>query len=231
MTSSARPVSSVGIVANKRPRKIAISEWGHSGYYQAIKRAGGEPVIIKPDTPLSEFEKCKGLIIPGGRDVDPAWYGEKPHDQTQISDIGRDALEIALIRRAMKHDIPVLGVCRGHQLLNVATGGTLIQHVSGHVSHVHPVWISTKSRLMDFINDVTDGDVFRVNSLHHQVVGAIGKDMRAVAFSATGDGLVEAIESMKHTFVLGVQWHPEMFVNAEFSNLMDELLYNFANVK
>jgi putative glutamine amidotransferase len=204
--------------------KIGISKWGHSGYYQMIYYAGGEPVGISTHTLLANFDKLQGLVIPGGVDVCPDWYGEKPKRTTQSGNLDRDALEIALIRRAIDNDIPVLGVCRGHQLLNVALGGSLVQHIDNHVTDKHLVKINSNSKHLSFI-----GNDFWVNSLHHQAIDKLGKGLKVVAKAQ--DGTIEAVESTQHPFVVGVQWHPEMSCNTKFEQNMQILVEKFVKSK
>lgn len=206
----------------KRP-KIGISMYGHMGYDAAIQRAGGETVVIRPNTPLKVIDNLAGIVIPGGQDVCPIWYGEKVDKKTQNPNQERDALELAITKRAIAKDIPFLGVCRGHQVLNVALGGTLIQHIDGHILKDHLATMSADSKLLD----VEKFPSLNVNSLHHQAVGKVGDGLIVVAVAM--DGTVEAIERPENRFVLGVQWHPEMHANKDFDNAMSALWRRFVH--
>lgn len=182
---------------------------------------------ISARTLLSQFDRIHGLVIPGGRDVSPSWYGKRPHPQTQVADLDRDSLEMALIRRALEKDIPVLGICRGHQLLNVTLGGTLHQHIQHHNGNTHSVQINERSRHLGYLYH--DDEPFMVNSLHHQSIAELGKDLRPIAVAY--DGTVEAVESLKHNFVLGVQWHPEMYVRPKFHEEMQYVMHRFVKAR
>jgi putative glutamine amidotransferase len=158
-----------------------------------------------------------GLILAGGRDVDPAAYGAEPHPATDPPSSDRDAFEIALARRAMERDIPLLGICRGMQVMNVARGGTLRQHLPddvGHEDHRRALGTFTGAdhdvRLADdsLAARVTGERRHATKSHHHQGVDAIGEGF-AVTGWATVDELPEAIEDPSRRFALGVQWHPE----------------------
>lgn len=205
-------------------RRIAVSQWAYGSYQDALRRAGARPVTITKQSLISDIETCDGLLIPGGRDVDPSWYGES-NELSQLPDTERDALEIALIKIAMDKDMPVLGICRGHQLLNVAMGGSLIQHVNHHVTDKHNVTIISRSKHLSFIKD---GQIY-VNSLHHQAVDRLGTGLIATAFS--DDDIIEAIESPRHKWVLGVQWHPEGSSTPRFNRVMDRLMRTFVNAR
>ena len=124
------------------------------------------------------------------------------------------------VSSAGKFDIPILGVCRGHQLLNVAMGGTLIQHIDNHVGQGHPVHLR-KSRVFNYINEKE----LMVNSLHHQAIGRLGNGLEVIALAH--DGTIEAVESPNHTFVVGVQWHPEMYYLNHFVESMNILWKKF----
>lgn len=203
-------------------RRIGTTQWAHQGYLNRIEKAGGRPLIITPRTLLSEVDECAGLLIPGGRDVDPGWYDDKVHPMTQPPDEARDSLEIALIKRFLKKDIPILGVCRGHQLLNVAMGGSLHQHIHGHEGHKHRVNVFD-TELMAEMED------FYVNSLHHQAIKDLAPGLKMIAVA--DDGTVEAIQSPNHTFVLGLQWHPELDFTPRFDRSMSEMMENFVNAR
>lgn len=187
----------------KRRPMIAISHYAHNGYFQAVKNAGGEVFEVFEKTKLKDIDCCDGLLIPGGRDVGPYWYGEQPHLKTQISDFDRDCFELALIKRALNNDQNILGVCRGHQLLNVAMGGSLHQHITNHEGFHHKAFFFGNRRCLRFVDDEIE-----VNSLHHQAVADLGDGLQIVAISP--DGTIEAIESKHHNWVVGVQFHPEM---------------------
>jgi putative glutamine amidotransferase len=148
-----------------------------------------------------------GLLLAGGCDVDPARYGAQRHDKTEEPDQGRDSLEIALLREALERDLPVLAICRGLQLLNVAQGGTLVQHIEGHryphQKEVHAIAIAAESKLKSILGV----DELAVNSRHHQCVDQVGTGLVVVARAA--DNVVEAVELPGKRFVLAVQWHPE----------------------
>jgi putative glutamine amidotransferase len=188
-------------------------------YLEAIRRAGAEPIAIFPSDPApDEFD---GLCLTGGGDIDPARYGEVNTKSEEI-DQERDALELALLERALARDIPVLGICRGFQLINVHLGGSLEQHHLGHAPQYPPggALVSDDPAGADAVHhDVTPepgsklaaacGEgAFVVNSSHHQVVTSdrLASDLRPTAH--VGE-LVEALESPAHRWVVAVQWHPE----------------------
>jgi putative glutamine amidotransferase len=200
-----------------RPR-IGVTRWEDvpgeeiEAYWARVREAGGEPVDLDPAS-TTPFD---ALILTGGLDVAPERYGDTPHPKVKHVDARRDIFEEHALRVALERDLPVLAVCRGHQLLNVVLGGRLLQHIDsgehrahlsqdGQPSRWHTVRIEPNSRLRDVLG-VTDIDV---NSRHHQ---AVLPDILApgLAIAATSpDGLIEAVESRAHSWVVGVQWHPE----------------------
>jgi putative glutamine amidotransferase len=189
-------------------------------YRQALEAAGAAVAELRPGADLSSaLPRLQGLLLAGGGDVDPARYGEAPHHKLGRVDRDRDELEISLVRLARKRALPVLGVCRGAQVIGVATGGRLLQDISsqlagtcihspaeGEQPTLHRVQIAPDSKLSALLG-VTE---LRVNSYHHQANATLGPGMRAVAWS--DDGVVEAIEADGPGFLLGVQWHPERMV-------------------
>jgi putative glutamine amidotransferase len=193
------------------------------GYIAAIHRAGGLALMIPPDP---EFEHCPdqvldlidGLILAGGNDIDPSAYGAEPHPETNGTVPERDQSELALVRRAWERDMPVLGICRGMQLLNVSRGGTLLQHLPDEVGHAdhrinpgsfdgadHDVELDPESLAARAAGE----EVHVTKSHHHQGVDVVGEGLRVTGHSALGDELPEAVEAPDRRFVLGVQWHPE----------------------
>ena len=191
-------------------------------YITAIQRAGGLAVMIPPDGQLAEdpdamLDLLDGLILAGGNDIDPACYGADPHPETRHTLPERDRSELALTRRAVERDMPVLGICRGMQLINVAFGGTLTQHLPdelGHEEHRR-----TPGSFDDSDHDVrlTPGslaaraageELHGTKSHHHQGVATVGAGLEVTGHSVLDD-LPEALEAPGRRFVLGVQWHPE----------------------
>jgi putative glutamine amidotransferase len=202
-----------------------LSRW----YVDAVERAGGMPVIVPTLLPHDAAEmlaNLDGLVLSGGGDIGPQEYGEVPVPEVYGVDPARDAWELALVRAATATrgedggGIPLLGVCRGLQLVNVAAGGTLIQHLPPitDVLHrlrerdretVHHVDVEPNSHLGRVLAMRRLG----VNSIHHQAVGRIGAGFRPVAWAA--DGIVEAIEPTDGALILAVQWHPEALIDVE----------------
>ena len=183
-----------------------------TAYVKAVHRAGGTPLILPIVDPAdidALLDAVDAVVITGGRDVDPASYGQDPHDQLGPIDPLRDASDIAIARTVVARNQPTLAVCRGIQILNVALGGTLDQHVDDHMRldqyniDAHTVTISPDSRLARIVGTESLG----VNTLHHQVLGELGDGVRAVAQNEHGH--VEGIEIDGANNVLGVQWHPE----------------------
>lgn len=188
-------------------------------YAEAVALVGGLPLLapnLAPDLAETYLEGADGLILTGGVDVDPELYGADPHPMLGLVDRPRDLFEGALYRAARARGLPVLGVCRGHQLINVLAGGTLHQHLpalQGTLQHEqlelggapsHRVKLESGTPLAAAFG----AETVRCNSFHHQAVDRLGEGLRAVGWS--GDGVVEALESTSGSFVLGVQWHPEM---------------------
>ncbi|MER6069081.1 gamma-glutamyl-gamma-aminobutyrate hydrolase family protein [Streptomyces sp. NPDC001817] len=183
-----------------------------SGYPRLVQRAGGLAAMLPPDTPERAAEtvaRLDGLVIAGGPDVDPARYGAEREPRTGPPALARDAWELALIEAALDAGMPVLGICRGMQLLNVALGGTLVQHLEGHAEVVgvfggHPVKPVPGSLYAGIVPEETT-----VPTYHHQAVDRLGTGLVPSAYAA--DGTVEAVElPADRGWVLGVQWHPEM---------------------
>jgi putative glutamine amidotransferase len=196
-------------------------------YVHAVEAAGGVPVLLplweQQDALATLRGRLDGLLLMGGGDVDPALYGEDAIPETQPPEGVRDELELELVRQALADDLPLLGVCRGLQVLNVAQGGTLVQHIptqlpdainhevssGGHDDQHHPIAIEPGSRLAEIVGATSHA----VNSYHHQAIGRLGRDVRVVA--RTEDGVVEAAELPDRTFALAVQFHPERMVEGD----------------
>ena len=192
------------------------------GYITAIQQAGALALMLPPDpeavaAPDAVLDRIDGLIISGGADIDPGSYGAEPHPLTKSTVPERDRFEIALTRRSVELDMPVLGICRGMQLLNVAFGGTLIQHVPDEVGHEqHRRYLGTfdnadhEVRLIpgSLAQAAAGETIHNTLSHHHQGVAKIGEGLEVTGYS-TLDDLPEAIEAPERRFVLGVQWHPE----------------------
>ena len=197
--------------------RVALLPWG---YVAAVQRAGALAVLLPPDAeatarPDEVLDRLDGLVVAGGRDVDPRRYGAEPHPETDAPAVDRDAFELALSARAIERDLPFLGICRGMQVLNVARGGTLVQHVPdvvGHTAHRevlgafgdHPVRLAEGSLAARAAGEETHP----TKSHHHQGVDALGAGLVVTGWSALDD-LPEAIEVPGARYALGVQWHPE----------------------
>jgi putative glutamine amidotransferase len=182
-------------------------------YVRAIRKAGGTPVLLPMGDPRDAegiVDRVDGVLVTGGDDVNPDRYDAPVESETKAADPARDDFEIALINAAIAHDRPLLCVCRGIQVLNVARGGTLHQHHEGHFDFdryndgAHEVEIDAGSMLAKIVG----GARIEVNSVHHQTVATLGADVHEVA--RTDDGVVEAVEVDHCAFALAVQWHPEL---------------------
>ena len=189
-------------------------------YARAIHGAGGMIAMLPPDRRASEdpaelLERLDGLVLAGGADIDAESRGVVPHPETVGTNPDRDNFEIALALGALERGIPLLGVCRGMQVLNVACGGTLDQHIPEHLGHdrhrpVPGSWAEHDVRIEpgSLAAQSAGTEHLTVKSHHHQGVDRVGEDLTATAW-ATDDNSVEAIESDDGQFVLGVLWHPE----------------------
>ena len=191
-------------------------------YSDQVQAAGGIAVLLPPDPSAGEdpepwLDLLDGLIITGGADVDPGVYGAEAHPETKGTVPERDAFEIALARGAMERDLPLLGVCRGMQVMNVARGGTLIQHLPDDVGHEDHRRVMGTFDNSDHDVRLADGSLARrvageaihsTKSHHHQGVAEIGEGLEVTGW-ATIDDLPETIEDPTCRFALGVQWHPE----------------------
>jgi putative glutamine amidotransferase len=214
-----RPSPVVGITAYVEPARFTVWDMTatllpHS-YVEHVVRAGGQPVLLPPvGDPAPLVERLDALILAGGGDLNPARYGAEAHERTaQLRDF-RDEAELGLVRAAVERRLPVLGICRGLQVLNVALGGTLHQHVPevvGDTRHCPspgaygrlPVTIGSRTRLAA----VSAAERITVAHYHHQAIDRLGTGLVPAAWA--DDGLVEAAELTEYPFGIGVQWHPE----------------------
>lgn len=189
----------------------------YKNYVQRIQEAGGLPVELAPDsTDLAEAtEQLDALLLTGGGDVEPSRYGAAQHSETAGIHRELDEMEIQLVQAARGQELPILAICRGHQLLNVALGGQLHQHIEGDHHRAHSTegypsrWHSVRLEGDSRLRELLGKDELEVNSRHHQAVlpETVAPGLRATAFSP--DGLVEAMESTDGSWVTSVQWHPE----------------------
>jgi putative glutamine amidotransferase len=193
-------------------------------YIQAITKFGGVPLIlpnVQKDAIDSMVQMLDGLLLTGGGDIDPTLFNEEPHQHLGSITPERDEFEIAIIHKMLKLNKPILGICRGMQILNIAIGGDmfqdiytqsqskLLQHAQvaprNHASHFVKV---TEGSML---SDIVQVEKIKVNSFHHQAIREIPSDFKACAIAS--DGIIEAFESTIHSFVMGLQWHPECLLS------------------
>jgi len=207
-------------------------------YVESVRRAGGEPVVIElgaADAP-QQLTGADGLVLTGGGDVDPVHYDEPKHETFSAAEPGRDEAELSLAREAMVRRLPLLAICRGVQVLNVAAGGSLVQDIPSTISdpidhrpavaaaeHAHHVTVAPGTHLARLIAEDLGNDAAMVNSRHHQSVGRVAPGF--VVNATAPDGVVEGIEAPDQRFCIGVQWHPENFVaTGDFKSLFRGLV-------
>ncbi|MBM3781484.1 MAG: gamma-glutamyl-gamma-aminobutyrate hydrolase family protein [Acidobacteria bacterium] len=209
-------------------------------YLASIERAGGIPVEIDAermaDVPALP-DTVDAVILTGGGDMDPALYGQAPHALTRMVPAERDQFELAVARMCLTWGLPLLAICRGVQVMNVACGGTLVQDIPSDVREAAPHVDVTTPTACPHVIDVVPGSLLArclanehpslqavpVNSRHHQAVKEVGSGLRVTARAR--DGVVEAVEFLTHPFAIGVQWHPENFVQSgEFLGLFSACL-------
>lgn len=206
--------SIIGLTAELESKKISV----HQNYAKPLVGIGALPMVLPYTEKLPVVQEMiraiNGLMLTGGADIDPTLFGEQPEPGLQKVDPKRDRFEMMLIQEALKEDLPILAICRGNQMLNVAAGGTLqqdlfsrdnvLQHHQNaprdHESHFVKVYDQTK------LLEIVGSEQLKVNSFHHQAVKDPAPGFRISAVAS--DGVTEAIESDNHRFVIGVQWHP-----------------------
>lgn len=204
-------------------------------YIAAVEQTGARVRVLEvSDSPRTVLNEVHGVLLTGGGDVDPVFYGEDRHERVEDAEPGRDEFELDLARRAMTSEVPLLAICRGAQVLNVAAGGSLVQDIPSFLktdlphsvaqpkdADCHEISVRPGTRLATVLGDrVGSHCSCRVNSRHHQSVGRVGHGL--VVSATASDGVIEAIESPSSPFCVGVQWHPENFwKTGEFNSLFD----------
>lgn len=230
----------IGLALSNRVKSKKIYSVINNDYIKAVQMAGGIPVLIPFSNNIENIkmytDKIQGIIFTGGEDISPLTYNEDPIKEVECIIEERDKFELELFKEVYKKKIPILGICRGLQIINVALGGSLYQdiyvqlpNINGHSpKHAlrsnlyHSVKIEKNSKLFDIFKTKD----LKVNSFHHQSVKKLGKDLKITALS--NDGIVEGIESLTEKFLVAVQWHPENLVehHGEFLKFFEALIYN-----
>jgi putative glutamine amidotransferase len=209
----------IGITTYRNP-----DEGGYyipDGYVESVRKAGGIPLLLTPgETEISQLLRTlDGIIFAGGGDLDPTLYGGTEHPSIDRVDMIRDTFEMDLAKRLLKLNTPVLGICRGFQLLALVSGGEIITHIPEEIEQAvihraengdairHRVNLESESRLAK----ITDSAEFEVESKHHQAIGSVTDEWHVVG--SAEDGIIEAIEHKSHPWMISVLWHPEMSIN------------------
>ncbi len=218
----------IGLTGSYSPEIISFVK---SNYVRAVSKAGGVPLIIPPELPSASFEqlfdKCDGILITGGEDLDPALYGQKPHPKLGKVSPERDEIDKVVINLCMKKNKPFFAICRGIQAVNVFLGGTLIQDIGeclhSPIQHNQPeaytvLTHEVKGCNCDLLKKIVGSEHIRVNSRHHQCVDRLGKNIEVIG-RCTADNIVEAFYIKNHPFGLAVQWHPEWLVSEHAEHL------------
>jgi putative glutamine amidotransferase len=222
------PKPLIGLTTTRLLKKTSRPAFGTNELYaKAISMSGGLPILIPLSLSNADLDallvRLDGILLTGGYDIDPHQYGNQPHPKVEGIDKDRDRIEIYLVRAIIQSPKPFLGICRGLQVINVAMGGSLYEHLpdqfTGSIIHdnhhqvrdylAHSVSVKPGSLLSQFISS----NPVQVNSLHHQGVRRIAPELLQIAHSP--DGLIEAVEMPGHPFGLAVQWHPEELLEYE----------------
>ena len=221
-------------------RPVVAVAWPKPDYLKSLERAGAEPRVLRPDQDElpAALDECDGVLLTGGADVDPARYGDRERHPSVEVDAERDAYELVLARHVLDREIPLLAICRGIQLLNVAAGGTLIQDIPSGLTKAlphkpgtrrrkhapaHDVAVAPGTALARLLRRRTRRGHVTVNSRHHQAVKTVAPGF--VVSATAPDGVIEAIERAADGFCVGVQWHPENYWRTgEFSELFTGLV-------
>lgn len=203
----------IGITTDIKDEHFVIEE----KYAHAVIKAGGTPLLIpsvtgNPELAVETMAAIDGLLLPGSRDMDPKFYNEEPHPKLRPMSLERTETEFSVLSRAIEVGVPVFGICGGMQLINVYYEGSLFQDIYEFLPDALP---HEKGSVHDIevkqgtvLHEITGEKDFPVKSYHHQSVKEVGEGLRVNA--VTSDGIIEGIESEKHSFILGVQWHPEL---------------------
>jgi putative glutamine amidotransferase len=208
-------------------------------YVESVRAAGGDPIVLDLAAAgaSEQLTGADGVLLTGGGDVDPVHYNEPKHESFSAAEPGRDEAELSLAREAMARRLPLLAICRGVQVLNVAAGGSLVQDIPSAIADAvdhrpavvaatdpaHTVTVTPGTHLAGLLGEDLEHDAALVNSRHHQSVGRVAPGF--VVNAIAPDGVVEGIEAMEQPFCLGVQWHPENFVTTgEFKSLFRGLV-------
>lgn len=218
-TPRRRPLIGISGAAGEARTYLGPAAWQGvaTTYVRAVQAAGGAPVVLGPilgeESASALVPRLDGLVLTGGGDIDPALYGQPPTMALGV-DADRDRLERQLVEEALRCELPVLAICRGMQMLNVALGGTLLQHLGDESGHFDPAGprqhtvIVTPGSLLERVTGCAE---LTVNSLHHQAVQELAPGLRVIGVDS--GGVVEAVEIAGDDRVLGVQWHPELIVD------------------
>jgi putative glutamine amidotransferase len=207
-------------VSDKIPPSVGVRR----AYIDALVKCGAAPIMVPHVSQPEALERilncCQGLLLTGGEDIDPALYHEKPHPKLGAICAERDQIELTLVKLALARELPILGVCRGMQLLNVALGGTLWQDIHEQMPrsmpHAEPVKVSEWTELRHSVEilsgtklaAILGAGTRKVNSLHHQAIKELAPG--CVISARAPDGVIEGIEKPGRSFLLGVEWHPEL---------------------
>lgn len=232
----------IGITSSIEKDETAHKVYDHN--VRAIIEAGGVPLLLPNISDQASIarlaEEIDGLLGSGGYDIDPSYYQEEPHQKLGTVTPRRDEFEHALFQKVLELNKPILGICRGMQMLNVAAGGKLYQDIYSQIdeellkhSQDAPTYYGTHTIRLEegsLLQEIVQSNELRVNSRHHQAVKEVAKDFMVSARAR--DGIIEAIESKEHSFALGVQWHPENMLEGkdEASELIFKAFINACKV-